>query len=81
VAEEPPRGIRLKRRKKITFKAEVQYVPYASEEAREDAYRAYYAASIKAFENKIKYERKGKSDHDWLGSHHSTKRALRKTEN
>jgi len=71
----------LKRRKRIIFRAETEYVLYPSEEAREDAYRAYYGASIKAFENKIKYERRGKADHDRLESDHSAREVLRKTEN
>lgn len=48
---------RYKRRKKIKMRGTFEYVPYPSQEARDEAFRKFVEASLKGIENRIKHER------------------------
>lgn len=57
---------RYGRKKKVTYRGIIEYIPYPTEEARDDAYESSIKASLKALERKYQKEkRKAGTDPEW----------------
>ncbi len=49
---------RFKRKKKVKFRATIEYIPYPSEDARDEAFRSFVEASLRGIENRIKEQKR-----------------------